>query len=168
MSSYFIEQNTGEFSKQLTLFAEQLPNYADLLSFDDDEIADAVNDAAYMAWVVKTLASIEGNKVAWTAYELLTRSGSTEVLVLTEPAAPVLTAPPTLVLPGVQKRFSQKAAKAKANNNCSESIQKTLDIYTTPDAPVTTPPELTLKEEAGYPLISFYKYKFIRPLRQFI
>jgi len=161
MSVYFIDQNTDEFSTQISVFAEQLPKYSDLLGFDDDEKTEAVNDAAYMAWVVKTTASRNKNKLAWTAYENLTRNGSDEVLVLTAPIETAITAPPILVLPGVQKRYAQKAAKAKANPNCSIAIQKILDIYTTPPSDVTTPLNLRLKEEAGYPLVRFFKYGFV-------
>jgi|GEM_PF-2494328 len=161
MSVYFIDQNTEEFSTQISVFAKQLPKYSDLLGFDDDEKTEAVNDAAYMAWVVKTTASRNKNKLAWTAYENLTRNGSDEVLVLTAPIETAITAPPTLVLPGIQKRYAQKAAKAKANPNCSVDIQKILDIYKNTATDTSTSPNLRLKEEAGYPLISFFKYDFV-------
>ena len=155
--SYFVEGNGPLFSLQITIFSEQLPNYLSL-GFNAGDVTAAVNDAAFMAWLVKCDALVAKNKHGWTAFENLGRIGSAHVLILTPPVAPVFDVMPTLVLPGIQKRFAQKAAKAKANPNCSEDIQKILGIYTTTDAGVVTAPDLKVKEEAGYPLLSFHKY----------
>ena len=156
--SYFVEGNTPLFSLQISIFAQELPHYEVLLGFDAAEVTEAVEDAAYMAWVVKCDATVAKYKLGWKSFEGLTREGSADVLVLTPPAAPVFDVMPLLVKPGVQKRFTQKAAKAKANKDCSEDIQKILGIYTTPGAVVTIAPDLKVKEEAGYPLLSFHKH----------
>ena len=158
--AYFVEQNNGLFSLQTIILSEQLPNYL-FLGFVDDDVTEAVDDAAYMAWLVKCVSIETKSKLGWTAFLDLAREGSSKVLILTPPVAPVFDAMPTLVLPGIQKRFTQKAAKAKANANCSEDIQKILGIYTTPDGVVTVAPDLKVKEEAGYPQIGFHKYGFV-------
>jgi len=158
--AYFVEENNGVFSLQLIIFSEELADFLALLGFDAAEETEAVNDAAFMAWLVKCAAISAKYKLAWTAFLDLARTGSATVLVLTPPEVPVFDPMPTLVLPGIQKRFTQKAAKAKANPNCSENIQKTLGIFTTPDGSVHLAPDLTAKEDAGYPQLYFHKYGY--------
>ena len=159
--SYFVEKNVALFSTQLTRFSVRLPVCATNLGFSDDEKAEAVADAAYMAWVVKTDEDAETNKLAWKAYETLAREGSVDILVLVPPAALVVTAAPTLVEPGIQRRFTQKAAKAKTNTKCSVAVQKDLGIYTAPDAAVTIIPDLKVAEQAGHPELIFTKHGFL-------
>ena len=156
--AYFVQENNGLFSLQITIFSEELPHYQTLLGFNAAEVLEAVNDAAFMAWMEKCDATVAMYKLGWKAFEDTGRGGSKTVLVLTPPVAPVFDAMPTLVLPGIQMRFAQKAAKAKANPNCSDGIQKILGIFTAPDSAVTTAPDLKVKEEAGYPQLSFHKY----------
>ena len=155
--AYFVEQNNGLFSLQITIFSEQLPNYL-ALGFVADDVTEAVEDAAFMAWLVKCAAISEKYKLAWTAFLDLARAGSATVLALLPPAEPVFDPMPTLVKPGIEKRFTQKAAKAKSNPDCSENVQKILGIYTTPDGSVHLAPDLKVKEEAGYPQLDFHKY----------
>ena len=155
--AYFVEQNNGLFSLQITIFSEQLPNYL-ALGFVADDVTEAVEDAAFMAWLVKCAAISENYKLSWTSFLDLARAGSATVLALLPPAEPVLDVMPLLVKPGIEKRFAQKAAKAKSNPDCSENVQKILAIYTTPDGSVHLAPDLKVKEEAGYPQLSFHKY----------
>ena len=157
MSIYFIKQNNGEFSVQITGFAKELPHYSDDLGFTKDEVTEAADDAAFMAWLVKSEIAQEKNKLAWTAFVNASRDNLNGALVLVPPVAIVLDAMPKLVLPGLQGRFAQKAAMAKANG-CSEAIQKILGIFTSPDTTQVTEPVLKLKEEAGYPEVSFQKH----------
>ena len=155
--AYFVERNNGLFGLQLTIFSEELPNYLSL-GFIAADVTAAEKDADYMAWLVKCAAITAKYKLAWTAFLDLARAGSADVLVLTPPLAPIFDAMPTLVLPGIEKRFAQKAAKAKANPNCSVDIQKILGIYTTPDGAVHIAPDLKAIFQAGYPVLSFHKY----------
>ena len=157
MSTYFVEKNDPLFGLQLSIFAEELPHYLSL-GFVAAEVTQAVEDAEFMAWIIKCDAIVAKNKLGWKAFEGLARNGSADVLVLTPPVTPTFDVMPTLVKPGIQKRFAQKAAKAKANPNCSDDIQRILGIFTTPDAAVTIAPDLKVKEEAGYPQLSFHKY----------
>ena len=159
--SYFIEKNVAIFSTQLTKFSTRLPIYATDLGFSVDEKAEAVADAAYMAWIVKTDEDAETNKLAWKAFEMLARDGAADVPVLIPPAAIVIATAPTLVAPGIQRRFAEKAAKAKANPKCSEAVQKDLGIYTSPDVVAATTPDLKVAEQAGHPELIFYKHGFL-------
>ena len=161
MSVYFIEGNVSAFSTQLTKFSVKLPTYAADLGFSVDEKKEAVDDAAYMAWIVKTDEDSATSKLAWKAYELLAREGSVDVTVLIPPSAFVITVSPTLVEPGIQRRFAEKAAKAKANPKCSEAIQKDLGIYSAPDAAVTITPDLKVASQAGHPELIFTKHGFL-------
>ncbi len=159
--SYFIEKNVSDFSTQLTKFATRLPTYATDLGFSVDEKKEAVDDAAYLAWIIKTDEDAATSKLAWKAFELLAREGSVDVAELIPPAAVVITVAPTLVAPGIQRRFAQKAAKAKANPKCSEAVQKDLNIFSSPKAVVTVTPELKVALQAGYPELIFTKHGFI-------
>jgi len=154
MSNYFLEQSNVKFSSQITGFSKELPHYSDGLGFTKDDITESVNDAAFMAWLVKSEDAEERNKLSWTAFVNASRNGTG---VLVPPVAVVIDAMPTLVLPGLDKRFAQKASKAKANG-CSEAIQKILGIYTSSDTVEVTEPDVKVKEEAGYPEVSFHKY----------
>lgn len=161
MSIYFVKSNVAEFSTQLTGFSVELPNYSALLGFSDDEKTEAVDDAAYMAWIVKTDEDAAKNKLAWKAFEELAREGSLDIDELVPPAALVITTAPTLVKPGIQKRFTQKAAKAKANKKCSESIQRTLGIFSSPDTSVVSAPDLKVAQSAGHPELIFQKHGYL-------
>ncbi len=160
MSNYFVKQNNREFSVQITGFSKELPHYSTDLGFTVDDVKETVDDAAFMAWLVKSEIAEEKNKLAWTSFVNASRNNSNGALVLVPPVAIVLDVMPTLVLPGIDKRFSQKAAKAKANG-CSEANQKILGIFTSPDTTQVTEPALKLKEEAGYPEISFQKHGYV-------
>ena len=157
MSIYFVKQNNVQFSNQISGFSKELPHYSDGLGFTKDEVTEAANDANFMAWLVKSEMTEERNKLSWTAFVNASRDGADGALVLVPPVAIVLDAMPTLVLPGIEKRFAQKAAKAKANG-CSEAIQKILGIYTSPETTEVTVPDVKVREEAGFPEISFHKY----------
>jgi len=159
--SYFIEKNVSDFSTQLTKFATRLPTYATDLGFSVDEKKEAVDDAAYLAWIIKTDEDAATSKLAWKAFELLAREGSVDVAELIPPAAVVISVAPTLVAPGIQRRFAQKAAKAKANPKCSEAVQKDLGIYTSPDVVTATTPDLKVAEQAGHPELIFFKHGFL-------
>ena len=160
MSIYFVKQNNAEFSVQITGFSKELPHYADDLGFTEEEVAEAAKDAAFMAWLVKSELAQEKNKLAWTSFVNESRENSKGALVLVPPVAIVIDVMPALVLPGIQGRFAQKAAKAKANG-CSEAIQKILGIFTSPETSQVTEPVLKLKEEAGYPEIGFQKHGYV-------
>ena len=157
---YFVLSNNGEFSVQITGFSKELPHYSVALGFTADDVTEAVEDAAFMAWLVKSEIAQEKNKLAWTAFVNSSRNNSNGALVLVPPIAIVLDAMPKLVLPGIQGRFAQKGAKAKANG-CSEAIQKILGIFTSADASQVTEPFLKLKEEAGFPEVSFQKHGYV-------
>lgn len=157
---YFIERNSQAFSVQLHTFAKELPSYATLLGFSATEVAEAVADAAYVDWMVKSENIIAAYAVEFKHYEHLARHGATGVTVLTPPALPALDAAPALVAPGIQKRFAQKANKAKANPQCSLAIQQKLNIApsSASTAKNTTAPDLKVALNAGFPEISFHKY----------
>ena len=160
MAGYFVEQNNIMFSSQITGFSKELPHYADDFGFTKDEVAEAVSDAAFMAWLVKSELAEEKNKFAWISFVNDSRSGADGALVLVPPVPIVLDAMPTLVLPGIEKRFAQKAAKAKAKG-CSDAIQKILGIYTSPKSTEVTEPDLKVRQEAGHPELSFHKYGYV-------
>ena len=66
--AYFVEENNGVFSLQLIIFSEELADFLALLGFDAAEETEAVNDAAFMAWLVKCAAISAKYKLAWTAF----------------------------------------------------------------------------------------------------
>jgi hypothetical protein len=131
------------------------------LGFVAADVTETVADAAFMAWLVKSQNAVVKYDYSWTSFLELARMGSASVLVLTPPGLPALDVMPTLVLPGIQKRFAHRAAKAKANPNCSESIQKKLGIFTSPDSTVHMMPNLSVKDEAGFPQVIFHRYNYV-------
>ena len=157
---YFIETNYSAFSVQLNTFATELPSYKDLLGFTDAEVAEAVADAAYMDWLVKSDDIITGYGHEYKQFEHLARNGAVGVTTLTPPAVPVLPVAPTLVAPGIQKRFAVKAAKAKANPACTNAIQQKLGIASISGSTAndSKAPDVKATLSAGYPELSFHIY----------
>jgi hypothetical protein len=157
---YFVAQNDKSFSIQLTAFAAALPAYATLLGFSTDELKETTTDAAYMNWVVNCRDMVDNFELEWSKFSKAVRKASLESTnVLTPPTLPTLPAMPALVQPGIQDRFTQKAAKAKSNINCTTAIQEKLGIAALHTTAEHLTPDLKIKYSAGYPEISFHRFE---------
>jgi len=130
------------------------------LGFTPAEKTETADDYAYMQWVEKKHDAIIAFSNSYTEFLHLVRYGSKNVSIISEPEFPTFDTPPAIVEAGIQKRFSAKAKKAKANPACTLDVQKLLGI--SPDEAALPKgdeaPDLKVTESAGYPAISFHKY----------
>jgi len=157
----FIVSANQLFYQQLVNFEATVSDYATILNFSAEELTETVNDAAFMGWVVKLETVISNHSLEITNFQSLARNGDKGVTtVLTIPAAVVYSTMPTLVAPGIQKRFAAKAAKAKANKLCTVAMQLKMGIApkTGTGLPTLNPPDIRLAEDAGYVKVMFHKY----------
>ena len=157
----FIVSPVHLFLQQLLNFAATLPDYATILDYSAEELTETVNDAAFLGWLIHSDTVVSKHSLEFTNFQLLARTGNKGVTtVLTVPAAVVYTTMPTLVAPGIQKRFATKAAKAKANPLCTKAMQLKMGIApkTGSGLPTLNPPDLRLEEEAGFVKVMFHKY----------
>ncbi len=157
MSDYYIPSNREKFAALLTTFALELPNYKTTLGFSDDDVNEAVDDAAYMSWIVKTADINEDYALGFGSFYKDARYLKTD-LDLAAPPVPVIDTIPKAVKSGIQARFAQKVKQAKASANYTETIGKALGIVGTSTAArgnATDSPELKLLLNGGYPELSF-------------
>ena len=155
---YFIPRNNQECANSLTQFATEIPNYQAALGFTAAEVAEAVADAAFMQWTVKTEGIIEDYADSFKTFLHDARYNATNI-ALVPPPAPVLDAAPAAVKSGIQARFAQKAKKAKASINYTETIGKALGIVSSSTASRgtdTDTPDLKVTLVAGFPTLSFH------------
>ena len=157
----FIKKAIADLVIQLGTFSTNIKGtLGTTLGFTPAEKISIENDYIYMMWVNKNLDAIESYASSYVAYQHLVRYGAKDVTVITEPVFPVFDTPPTIVMAGIQNRFSANAALIKANPLCTLDIQKQLGIA--PDEAALPKgdeaPDLKVIESAGYPVISFHKY----------
>jgi hypothetical protein len=157
MSEYFIPFNREKFAALLKTFALEMPNYKTTLGFTDADVTEAVEDADYMGWTVKTASIYEDYALGFGSFYKDARYLKTD-LPLAAPPAPVIDAMPKAVKSGIQARFAQKVKQAKASANYTETIGKALGIVSSSSAArgnTTDTPDLKLVLNAGYPELSF-------------
>ena len=156
--AYFIESNNETFANQLSNFATQLPAHKAVLGFSDPELEEALNDANFMQWTVKTNSAYENyaHAIKTFMHDARHKKGNAE---LAPPSAPVVDGMPKAVPSGIQPRFAQKAAKARAATGATETILKALGIVSTGSGGTSHPgeaPDLQVTPNAGYPELSFH------------
>ena len=97
---------------------------------------------------------------SYTEYLHLVRYGSRNVTIINEPEFPTFDIAPSEVDAGIQKHFSDKAKKAKANPACTLDDQKLSGIAHDEAAlpKGDESPDLKEVENAGYPVLNFHKY----------
>lgn len=155
---YFVETNIALFVIQLLTFAKGLVTEGTSLGFSKAEIDEAMADALYLEWIVKCVDIADKYEREWVEFSKLARKGVGTVANMTAPVAPTFDAAPPVVAPGIQQRFTEKAAKAKVNPNCTLDIQKRLGIETVKSTVVHDTPDLKLNYSADFVEISFHRY----------
>ena len=157
---YFIESNDELFANQVDTFATELPTYKVVLGFSDAEVAEAVADAAFIKWTVKKDSIIEDYAHSFKTFKHNARHSKTGA-TLAPPAMPIIDAMPAVVKDGIQKRFAQKANKAKAAVGVTTDILQALGIAAASSAtsrassPSDTP-DLQVILNAGCAELSFH------------
>lgn len=156
----FIEDNDFIFGAQLINFYEKLSVHAGLLGFTQEEVNEAKADSEYWDYSIKSSDKMGATTKDFVGSKDLLRNGSKKGEVFNGmPSPPVLGTPPAIVPANIQLRFSQKAAKAKANPNYTKAIGKDLGIEAPEEAfvPSNGKPSLKIKLNAGHPEIKFVK-----------
>lgn len=159
----FIESNDVLFGTQLHNFHEKLSDHGPLLGFTVDEINEAKADSKYWNYCIYSCNKMETTTKDFFSSKDLLRHGSKKGEVFNGlPSPPAMDTPPAFVPAGIQLRFSQKAAKAKASANYNKGIGKDLGIEASDEVfvPSNGKPNLKIKLNAGHPEISFNKGKF--------
>ncbi|MEC4048259.1 hypothetical protein OX284_002360 [Flavobacterium sp. SUN046] len=159
----FIEDNDFLFGVQLSNFHEKLEVNAELLGFTEDEINEAKADSEYWDYSVKSCDKMESTTKDFFGSKNLLRNGSKRGEVFNGMPSPLaLGTPPAIVPANIQLRFTQKAAKAKANPNYTKAIGKDLGIESPEQVfvPSHGKPSLKIKLNAGHPEIRFVKGHF--------
>lgn len=159
---YFIESNNEKFSLQLTTFATELPSYSALLGFSNAEETEASQDAAYMKWAVESGNQVDNYQQEVFAFLDIVRYGAPGVETLNPPPPPVLSPPPAPVPPDIERRFQEKARKAKAAKGYTRAIGEKLGIVgdDTEFDPRAGKPKLKVSTDAGYPYLVTSKGRY--------
>lgn len=123
----FIKTEFGAYTLQMQNFNSKIGSYKTTLDITTAELADCVADTAYLTWLKDNYTSILDYTQKWTAHKNLMRSGIGGA-VANLPTALTLTAPPTLVNPNIQLRFSNLVARIKKHKNYTEVIGQDLGI----------------------------------------
>lgn len=159
----FIESNDVFFGIQLHNFYEKLTDHGPILGFTVDEINEAKADSAYWDYCIYSCTKMDTTTKDFFGSKDLLRNGSKKGEVFNGlPSLPAMGTPPALVPAGIQLRFSQKAAKAKASAKYNKAIGKDLGIEAPEEVFIASngKPNLKIKLNAGHPEISFVKGKY--------
>jgi len=155
MSTLINDSDLG-FVAQLTTFKEKIGDYATVLGLTTPELEAINNDAEYFTFMVMGASSAKDYSKAWTARKDRARKGGAASMG-PFPVAVNLDPLPTEVLPGVEKRFSALVASIKTNANYNNDMGIDLGIVASGSEPTIDAPVLTIKKEAGKPVIGFKK-----------
>ena len=159
---YYVKSNNLEFAQQIGLLAANIASLKTLYGFTDDQVAEAIADAAFMLWVCNEDNIAEAFYHAYTDYTYSVRYAVNDKVVIPIPVISVNSVVPVVVPEGIQARYTQKINQIKANINCSDDLLKKLDVISSvahKDSQIAKPdPKVTL--DGGHPVISFHKYGF--------
>ena len=167
--STFIEKTDIKFSAQLTKFASKIPGYASTVGVTATEKNSAIADALFFAYVIVWMATNRDFSAASTSYKDSARVAIGAEVLPAVPPTPVADTPPALVEAGIEKRYSDLAARIKKSPNYTPAIGDALGITksVTPFVPGDGKPILTLKlVEGGFPQIKYPKGKYQSALIQ--
>ncbi len=167
--STFIEKTDIKFSAQLTKFANKLPTYASTVGVTTAEKNSAIADALFFAYVIVWMATNRDFSTASTSYKDLARVAVGSEILPAVPPTIVPDTPPALVESGIEKRYSDLAARIKKSPNYTPAIGDALGITksASPFVPGDGKPILTLKlVEGGFPQIGYKKSKYQSALIQ--
>ena len=129
MATYsYLETTDEKLTLQLDNFASKLNNYAGQFGLTSSEVDEMVADAAYFSWMTNNYRKIATHKKEWTLFKTIQKNGERHVAENWTPVAPVLTAMPTAVAPGIVFRFRTMANRVKAHQNYTPAIGQNLGI----------------------------------------
>jgi hypothetical protein len=119
--SYFPTDRAGQIDWHNNL-AKEFPKVGEKLGFSQAEIANAVNDSKYAAYILKTLGLEIESDPGHAAHAVLEGQSSGDYVDLPSEGAP------TAVRPGIDTRRQARAERIKSHPNYTEAIGKQLRI----------------------------------------
>ena len=146
--TYWLPQDDNGKDHTFTHFAGRLGSYKLIFGLSDDDVAVVVADAAFFHYILSAQQAFTLYAQLLTGYKNAARNGTTASLGAF-PTPPVLGPAPTMVLPGIVKRFTDLAAHLKTHKNYTETIGKDLLIEGSEEQaadPTTFKPVLTVKQ----------------------
>jgi len=156
MQHGFIDPSIDGFNHQQINFCSKIGGYV-LDKVDVADIAAIKADAAFLTWVINTRKGYITNGESWTTFGDSLFRGADEGSNAVPPALPSVATMPTLVHPGMRKRFSEIAANCKSSSGYTETIGTDLEIVATdtPFVPGDGKPVVKESLHVGHP---FFKY----------
>jgi hypothetical protein len=158
MSDYVKKDDLG-FVVQLNNFKNKLSNYATVLGLDPAVLTNVSNDSEFMGFAVTSIDTSKTYAQGWTSLKDDARNGKGTTPIGTFPSPVDVTTPPTAVDPGIEDRFRALVRQIKANPAYNNTMGEDLGIVAPEDTAVSLLPVLTIKLDAGKPVISFKKGK---------
>ncbi|MEP7014613.1 MAG: hypothetical protein ABI925_04160 [Verrucomicrobiota bacterium] len=119
--SYFPTERAGQIDWHNN-FAMEFPKVGDKLGFSQAEIANAVNDSKYAAYLLKTLGPEIDSDPGHAAHAVLEGQTSGEFVDLAVKGAP------EAVRPGIDTRRQARAERMKLHSSFTEAIGKQLRV----------------------------------------
>lgn len=147
------------FVSQLQNFKEKLPNYQATLGLSAATLTAVDNDAGFLAFAVTAIETSKSYSQGWTDLKNDARTGKGTTPIAIFPSPVDVTTPPTAVEPGIEERFRALVRQIKANPAYTNAIGEDLGIVAPEDTSISLQPVLTVKLDAGHPVIGFKKSK---------
>jgi hypothetical protein len=120
--SYFPVQRADQI-EWYNSFAAEFPKIGGKLGFSTTEIANAVNDAKYAAYILKTLGPEIDSDLGHAAHSVLEGQSSGDYIDL-----PAGAGAPQAVRPGIDTRRQARVERIKRHSGYNEAIGKQLKI----------------------------------------
>lgn len=154
--SYFIPSDDNGKVPWLNNFSGKLSKYNAIVGISAAEVASAVADAAFFAYVLDAKNQTARYAQNWTAYKNAARDGGSMGEI---PAAPVLGVAPALVAPGIFSRAAALAVRIKKHPGYTEAMGRDLGIIGAEETVDVNAmkPVLTLTLQGGKPNIGWVK-----------
>jgi len=156
--SYYLPSDDAGKAAWLNNLAGKLPTYQAALGLLPADVTGAAADAAFFTYALNAQTQVAAYAQQWTAYKNAARNGSDLALGLA-PVAPVFTAPPAAVAPGIIGRATALVARIKVAPGYTDSIGQALQLIGA-DQIVdvnTLKPVLDVELDAGQVDISWLK-----------
>jgi hypothetical protein len=169
ISHDFVKANDAEFADQLDANSASLNGLlgptalADKYGYTTAKLLSIKNDAAYFRYFVTKHGAGPEYAVNWTKKGAEARKGKGTVSSAWPVGADVST-PPTDVAPGIEARFRETAAFAKAQKSIyteADGVAMHIEVSSSAFVPADGQPDLTVKiSEGGHPEIEYIISKY--------
>jgi hypothetical protein len=147
-NSFFPTTEAGQIV-WLTNYALKLPSNGSVCGIGDEEITGTVSDVQYYVWMLQDwYPAMQRNAREATVFKLLMIGGNGSNSA-SLPQAATFPEPPTVPVPGIQKRLFSQIARIKASLNYNQAIGQNLGVIAIPNTVEHPVPEFTVMVELG-------------------